>query len=169
MRGVRSLLSRTRAEVTLNADGAANADGERVKAPTLSAFGYLVRVAATVPWYFRCWRTRWRSTPQEGRDVHRDWHRGRDHLDSDLAACLWGLLASIYELAAADGGMGGIGPLEVGNLLRRDPRCAPISHPPVRSGSHSRVGRSVCGHCGGAPRGVPTCSCPRTDSGLSHG
>ena len=48
MRGVRSLLSQTRAGATSNADGAANADGERAKAPTLSAFGYLTRVTETV-------------------------------------------------------------------------------------------------------------------------
>jgi peptidoglycan/xylan/chitin deacetylase (PgdA/CDA1 family) len=48
MRSVRSLLNQTRAGATPDADGAANADGERVKAPTLSAFGYLARVTATV-------------------------------------------------------------------------------------------------------------------------
>src|SRR5215211_9323531 len=133
MRGVRSLLDQTRVGATPNADGAASADGERVKAPTLSAFGYLARDAATVLCCFRCWRTRRRSTSQEGRDLHRDGRRRRDHLDSYLAACLWGLLASIYALAATDGGVGGIGPLELGNLLRRDPRCTTISHPLVRT------------------------------------
>jgi hypothetical protein len=33
--------------VTSNADGAANADGERVKAQTLSALGYLAQVTAS--------------------------------------------------------------------------------------------------------------------------
>jgi hypothetical protein len=60
MRGIRSLLSQTRAEATPNADGAANADGERVKALTLSAFGYLAQVTVTVVWRFVCSHTRWR-------------------------------------------------------------------------------------------------------------
>jgi hypothetical protein len=60
MRGVRSVLSQTRAGATPNADGAANADGERVKAPTLSALGYLAQVTVTVVCRFDCSRTRWR-------------------------------------------------------------------------------------------------------------
>ncbi|MCC2627761.1 MAG: hypothetical protein K0S14_1411 [Thermomicrobiales bacterium] len=114
MRGVRSLLTQTRPGATPNADGAANADGERVKAPTLSAFGYLARVTATEIQYFGCSRMTRRSAAQEGRDVHRDWYRGRHHLDSHLAACLGGLLTPISAPVMQDGG--GTGPLERDNL-----------------------------------------------------
>jgi hypothetical protein len=44
-RGCTFSVSQTRTGETPDADGAANADGESAQAPTLSAFGYLSRVA----------------------------------------------------------------------------------------------------------------------------
>jgi peptidoglycan/xylan/chitin deacetylase (PgdA/CDA1 family) len=57
-------VSQTRTRATSNADGVANADGERVKAPTLSAFGYLTRVAVLLIRHSDCSGTSWGSLVQ---------------------------------------------------------------------------------------------------------
>jgi hypothetical protein len=61
--------------------------------------------------------TELRFSGQEERGVYWNRGRGRHHLESHLAACLWDLLTSLSAPVDPDDGKSGIGSVELRDLL----------------------------------------------------